>query len=151
MATLDAICQAMANTIAVKIKENGGLQLYPYAGLPDQFNYPAVAVEPDNADWGLTFGGKTDQHVLRVFVLCSTSPDMLLGQRQLMQLLSGSGPNSIRLVLHEHGDLGLPGTTSTPLGFGGYGGSFEAGQVRSVGAIIQVRVMSDADGYDPFN
>lgn len=150
MATLNAICKALSKTITNHV-EASGITVYAYEDLSEMSLYPAVLVEPEKSDFSLSFGGTTDQYIMRLFVLSSVGAGASAGQKILKQLLTGWGPYSIRRIIHEHSDLGLPGTTATPMGWNAFGGSFASGTVPAIGAIMQVKVLTDADDFDPYN
>lgn len=141
MATLNEIVSGLANTI----KNYTAMDIFAYNTVADMANFPAIMVEPSLADFQLSFG-PMDVWTLRVYVLCATGSNAALAQQQLNQLVTGWGANSIRQVVHEHGDLGLAKTESVPLSVTAYGGSFTSASVPAVGAIINVRVTTEVSG-----
>lgn len=138
MASLEQIRDALANTI----NANTAMEVYCYATVPDKIHLPAVVIEPTYCDFEGAMGRGLDLWDFNLFVLV-TRGDSETGQDQLDQLVSGSGPNSIRRILFERDDLGLDQTEATCYSMHGYGGKHEWFKVEHVGAILKVRVITD--------
>lgn len=140
MASLEAVRNALGQTINNYVSG----ELFVYGHVEEFGEVPAVIIEPDVADFQGAFARGLDEWIFNVYVLCSTKADSAYGQGLLDRLVSGSGPDSIRQVLHDHADLGLQdGTDATVIGMKGYGGKFEWSKVGHVGAILKVLVRTD--------
>lgn len=139
MASLVAIRQALAHTI----KSYAATELNTYATVNDMVDVPAIIIEPLNADYTVAFQRGSDTWEFHIFVLVGRGSE---GEAQnlLDELITGAGPNSIREILYDHDDLGLPDTTATVHSMRGYGGSFEIAKIPHIGAVLKVRV--DTDG-----
>ncbi len=141
MASLSEIRTGIARTI----DNHTDIELFTYDQVEDLGNLPAVIVEPITADFEGAFDRGLDEWDFNLYVLVGRA-DVTSGQDILDALVSGSGPNSIRRILHEHSDLGLV-TDSTVdaqcYAMRGYGGKFEWYDVPHIGAILRVLVRTD--------
>lgn len=162
MATLNAICTGIAKTIA----NYAQLTVFTAGSIPDMTNFPAVMCEPIQpsvsyagtfeAHWTTSefkgsFGNGTDMWYIGCYILCSSDSNPTAAQNQLNEFITGYGPNSIRQIIHDHGDLGLGGdTTATPVGVSHYGGNFSSAAVKAVGALFTIRVITEANNSNPF-
>lgn len=133
---------AIRNAIGQTIVNFCALPIENHAVVETVSSFPAVVVEPDKTDFALSMQSSSDDCYFNVFVLCSAA-DMESGQNQLDQFVSGSGPSSIRQILYNHDDLGLPDCTAFVMAMRGYAGTYESGTIKAVGAILHVRVITD--------
>lgn len=139
MASLDAIRNALATTINNHTQST----IFVYADAEDVAELPGLIVMPSNADYEETMNRGTDCWWFNVYVVCSRN-DAKTGQAQLDGFLTGAGPDSIREIIWQHGDIGLTdGTEAMVMKMMGYGGTFSDAQIPLVGAILKVRVYTD--------
>lgn len=139
MASLSTLRTGLKQTI----KNGVAATLYTYDTVADLANVPAALIEPSVADYMGAFGRGTHTWLFNVFVVCSRR-DEKQGQRELDAFISGSGPNSIVRALYDRPDLGLDDSVdATVARMAGYGGHFESAKIPLVGAILQVRVITD--------
>jgi hypothetical protein len=161
MSTLNAICTGISRTVS----SYAASQVYAYDYMADVVNYPAVVCEPvqpaisyagtfaahqATSEFGSSFGGGTDMWHIGCFVLVPADGNSKSQQNLLNQFLTGHGPNSIRSILYDHGDIGLQDTTAVAIGVSKYGATWEWGAVRCTGAMVTVRVITDASDANPF-
>lgn len=139
MASMKQIRDALAETI----RSNVSFTVHTYETVEDMHHVPAVIIEPDTADYLEAFNMGMDTWVMNLWVLTSRS-DPKTGQEQLDRLIDGRGPDSIREILQTHSDLGLEGTDVMPWRVKGYGGNFKDNGLPHVGALIQVKVITDS-------
>jgi hypothetical protein len=138
VASLSNIRTALKKTIASYTDST----LFVYDTVADLVNLPAVIVEPMAADYTGAFARGMDVWDFNLYVLCSRA-DTSLGQKQLDAFVTGAGADSIPRALNDHADLGLRETDATVQRMVGYGGRFENSKVHLVGAVLQVRVITD--------
>lgn len=139
MASLNDICEAIASTI----QNNAELPVATYATPADMKVFPAVMVEPDEGNFAVSMSAETE-YTVRIYVLCSTAGSTSAALQQLNSLLDGWGPNSIRQIIFEHRDLGLPSTVAFVRSLGGYSGAFESVGLNAVGAYLTATVTTDS-------
>lgn len=162
MSTLNAICTGLANTV----KNYAEAQVFTYDYMPDVNSFPAVVCEPVQpaisyagafqahqppSDFQGSFGAGTDMWHIGCFVLVGADGNAKSQQNLLNQFLTGHGPNSVRSILYNHGDLGLQDTTAVAIGVSKYGANWTFGAVRCTGACVTVRVITEASDANPFN
>lgn len=139
MASIENIRQAIADTITAGASD----EVFVYATVEDMTQVPAVIVEPATADFDTTFGASMDDWIFNVFVMCSRAY-LPTGTNQLDGFCQGWGPNSVRRIIFETPDLGLPDDTdATVTGLRGYGGQWQTASIPHVGAILRVCVRTD--------
>lgn len=161
MSTLNAICLGIAKTI----QNYADQQVYAYEYMAQVTSFPAVVCEPVQpqisyagqfaahqtaSDFDGSFGVGMDMWYIGCYVLVSGGTTKSQ-QNLLNQFLTGCGPNSVRQILHEHGDIGLEDTTAVPVGVSHYGGSYAPNAIAAVGALVTVRVITRASDANPFN
>lgn len=162
MSTLNAICTGLSKTIAA----NTAIETYAFDYMPDVNNFPAVVCEPVQpavsyagsfaahqapSAFDGSFGAGTDMWFIGCYVLVPADSNSAANQNLLNQFLTGCGPNSVRSIIHEHGDLGLGGDTgAVVIGVSKYGANYTFGNVRAVGALVTVRVITEASDANPF-
>jgi hypothetical protein len=161
MSTLNAICTGLATTIRNYVET----PIYAYDHMADVVNYPAIVCEPvqpaisyagsfaahqSTSEFGGSFGPGTDMWHVGCYVLMPADGSAQPQQNLLNQFLTGCGPNSVRQILHEHGDIGLADTTAVAIGVSKYGATWEWGAVRCTGAMVTVRVITDASDANPY-
>ncbi|MBM4570267.1 hypothetical protein GS534_24140 [Rhodococcus hoagii] len=140
MADLIAIRDALAKTIRAGVKQ----PIFTYKTVEEIVSVPCIMVEPFKADFEGAFQRGMHTWEFYVFVLGSRAPGQGLGQELLDRMVSGTGPDSVVRILDDRPDLGLGGETQAQCyGLKGYGGSFDWAKIPHVGAILQVRVMTD--------
>lgn len=137
MSDLTAIREAIGNTI----KTFADMEIEAHNVVETVAAFPAVVVEPEEGNFELAMNQGADLY-FNVFALCSAA-DMESGQNQLDQLCSPRGPNSIREIIFNHDDLGLPDCQAFVTAMRGYAGTYESGTIKAVGAILRVRVVTD--------
>lgn len=161
MSTLNAICTGISKTV----HNYAETPVFTYDYMPDVTNFPAVVCEPiqpaisyagtfaahqPTSEFGGSFGPGTDMWYIGCFVLLPADGNSKAQQNLLNQFLTGCGPNSIRSILHDHGDIGLDDTTAVAIGVSKYGASWTFGAVRCTGACVTVRVITEATDANPF-
>lgn len=142
MASLLSIREALKSTVDNKTQ----VELNVYDLVEDMGALPAVIIEPNTCDFDGAFGRGMDVWDFNVYVLVSRSASSAVGQRLLDKLISGEGPDSLRKILYENGDLGLEdGTTAHVYQLKAYGGAFDWAKVSHVGAVLKVRVTTPSN------
>lgn len=136
---LEAIREALANTIRAGVALN--LSVYPFA--EDVGSLPAVIIEPEDAEWKGAFHNGHEEWEFNIWVLVSRAPNPRMAQKVLDQLLSGTGPNSIRRAVADDKYLGNPDNISGAYisRMSGYGGKFKWFDVPHVGAALKATVI----------
>lgn len=124
-----------------RVIKNNTVDLNAYPRMTDLPVLPCAIIEPADADFEVTMSRGTDCWYLNIFVMCSRQ-DTETGQDDLDEYISGSGAQSIREILYNNDDLGLPDTEVIVVGMAGYGGSFQANRVSMVGAMLKVKVFT---------
>lgn len=138
MSSLTEIRQAIGLTI-----KNFSEQPIEIHDTVDTVNsFPAAIIEPDQTDFEVAMQRGSDDCRLVVYVLCSGA-DLESAQKLLDQFVTGSGPSSIRQIIYDHDDLGLDDCDASVTAMRGYGGTYESGAIKAVGAILHVRVITD--------
>lgn len=140
MASLKQIREALAKVVFANMPTDS--DFYTYAQMTDMPTTPCMIVEPVETDFAVTFNRGTDCWYLMLYVLCSRQ-DTETAQLELDEYISGDGPKSIRRIINDSEDLGLPDTQAFVTGMKGYGGSFEANRTPMVGAVLTVKVNTD--------
>lgn len=147
MASLTEIRAALKTTIRSTIPD-----LNVYSEVSDVQLVPAVIVTPGEpwggamtCDFNGAMGRGMDTWTLDLFVLVARA-DGALAQKNLDQYLTGRGPKSIREVIFNHSDLGLPdGTDAHAEGIRAYGGRFETAGIQHVGAVVRITVRTPSN------
>jgi hypothetical protein len=135
MATLTAIRDAIKATVAATLPS-----LTTYDTVPETVNVPALIVMPQECDFDGAFGRGMDTWTFELVVLVSRVA-VAEGQDLLDSYLTGGGTNSVREVFYNNSSLGLTdGTFAHMSGVRGYGGSFDAANLKYLGAILRLVV-----------
>ncbi|WP_305781497.1 hypothetical protein [Nocardia nova] len=137
--SVKAVRQALCDTISQYAER----QVYTYKVVKEQGQFPAVIVEPDEADYVGDFGGSMTTWRFNVWVLCNGA-DLETGQNDLDEFVDDIGPNSIPQILNTHSNLGIGAVDATVQRMKGYGGSFQWYGVPHVGALLVVDVIMPA-------
>lgn len=140
MASLTQVREALANIVFAAMPEDSNF--YTYAQMNDKPTTPCMIVEPFESDFQISFNRGTDCWYFMLYILCSRQ-DTPTAQLELDEYVSGDGPKSIRRIINDSEDLGLPDTQAFVTGMKGYGGSFEANRTPMVGAVLTVKVNTD--------
>jgi hypothetical protein len=137
MATLSEIKDALDRTVETRIPKIKG-----YADVTDVVQLPAMVVMParNTADFTGAMGRGMDVWNLDLYILVARG-EITVAQNQLDQFITGSGDLSIRQVIFQNSDLGLPDNTiAVATGVMEYGGKFQSARIDHVGAIMRVVV-----------
>ncbi|MFE7797062.1 hypothetical protein [Nocardia sp. NPDC057440] len=134
--TLTEIRTALASTI----ETHTSASVYTYAEVQAKGNYPAVIIEPHATDFERAMNRGVDEWDFNIFVLVRSADDAS-AQQELDGFVTGEGDDSIRQVLFEHRELGLDDSVDAHVySMRGYGGGFEWGGTKHMGAILKARV-----------
>lgn len=138
MSTLTEIREALTSTVKAGI----ATEVYAYERVGDVVQGPAIVVVPSKADFTGAFARGLDDWDFDVVVIIRRV-DTAESQKVLDRFVTGSGPDSVREVLHNNPTLGLDDTDAFAKGVDKYGGEFEIGNAPYLGAIIKVCVRTD--------
>lgn len=120
MAELMAVRTAIKTTLETYIPE-----LHVYRHLTENaIVLPCVIVQPTSADFIVAMGRGTDELRFDLIVLVSYN-ELETAQHNLDPYVSSSGSKSIRQVIFEHRDLGVPGWNATVTNMTDYGARFK--------------------------
>jgi hypothetical protein len=132
--------ETIRNGIASTINAHVGMHLHAYGAVEDVAQLPAVAIEPEDAEYDGAFSNGMQTWDFNLFVVVSRN-DAKAAQRTLDTLISGSGENSIRYALSCDPTLGGLPVNARVYKMQSYGGSFVWYGVKHVGAILKVKVL----------
>lgn len=137
--SLTEIRAAMADVI----KQQTSAKVFTYSEVQNKGIFPAVIITPVAADFDDSMSRGTDEWFFELTVLVKLSGnDEGLAQRTLDKYVSGTGPDSIRQILHDCDEL-LPGVTVIPYGVVDYNGSYKWENNPHLGAKVKARVIID--------
>lgn len=142
MSSLAQIRKALADTIEQHVQG----EIFVYQNVRDLFQFPAVVIRPDSADFAGAMKRGDDVWKFDLYVVVGRS-DTDNAQTLLDDWVSGGGLNSIRQAIDDNDSLGLDDTTAFVRGLKGYGGDFETARVRHIGAILKVEIHTDGSQF----
>jgi hypothetical protein len=138
MTALSTIRRALADVIENGVQE----ELNVYQNIPDIFQFPALIIRPDNADFAGAMQRGDDVWKFDLFLIVGRV-DTTNAAEMLDEFVSGSGTSSIRAAIENNYSLGLEDTTVFVRSMKGYGGGFETAKTRHIGAVIKVEIHTD--------
>jgi hypothetical protein len=140
MTNLAGIRDAMGQVI----DQGTEFELHVYKYADEVNNLPAVIIEPMTGDYDGAMANGMVTWQFNVYILCSRGAGSDDGQEILDQMIDVTGPNSIREILYNNSDLGLPDKLNASATFmKGYGGSFDWAGISHIGAVLLVTVITD--------
>jgi hypothetical protein len=144
MASLKQIREAIAQTLGNSIDLTAyGVDLYTYERVEDMKHFPCIIIEPDKADYLESMQMGMVCWYINLWV-CQSRQDPDAAQEIVDELIDSGGDNSVHQILFRNPSLGLGrDTDATVVLMKGYGGNFRDAGVPHVGALIQIRVMTD--------
>ena len=139
MATISAIRTAIKTTVTTTVTTLNG-----YDQVADAVNFPALVVMPRDSDFLGAMGRGVDTHTFDLYLLASYR-EAGLAQGELDAFVTGAGSLSVRQAIFNARTLGLSDTDATVTGMRGYGAQYEAGAVLCLGAILELRVLTNGN------
>lgn len=151
MASLDTILTAYQQTLQAAIPRASSGPLTFYDVMPGQPNLPAVVAYPTRANYAMAMGpGQDDTYDIAIALLVPVGTDGS-GQRDLRELVDGTGPRSIRKALvtasklrveGQLAALGVPHLRLTVGSFDSWGIRFAQVSVDHLGAVIRTTAVT---------
>jgi hypothetical protein len=151
MASLDQVLTAYRDTLAAAIPTASSGALTHYAEVPSIPNLPAIMVYPTSGAYADPMGpGQDDVYDVAVAVLVGIGPDGA-GQRDLRELVDGTGARSIRRALFlaskqrvdgQVAALGVPHLRIKVGRFDSWGIRFAQVSVDHLGAIVRTTAIT---------
>lgn len=138
MSSLANIRAALAKTIEDYVQD----EIYVYQNVPDDLEYPALVIRPEEANFAGAMKRGDDVWKIDLYLVMSRA-DNENAQDILDDFATSGGLNSIRQAIDDNDSLGLDDTTAFVRALKGYGGEFETARVRHIGAIFKVEVHTD--------
>jgi hypothetical protein len=154
VAGLDQIIDAYRITLQDKIPRSSYGEISYPDHMPATPNLPAVVAYPTRSAYSIAMGpGQDDTYDIAVAVLCATGADGT-GQRELLELVDGTGARSIRRTLFfeskrrvegQLAALGVPHLRVNVTGFDSWGIRFAQVSVDHIGAIVRTQAITWAE------